>query len=145
MCIELGQKLAKEQLEADAREKLLLQILPAGVIKKLLSNDYQNNDTNNLDKGKGGGDRKQEKSTQKSKKKNSKQRIKEMINLDMSSYNDNIQEDTFISFRDISAVAELKGKAIGNCLANIEPIITPKYVMYRIPTKEIEKALRNAT
>ena len=140
MCIELGQKLAKEQLEADAREKLLLQILPAGVIKKLLSNDYQNDETNNLDKGKGGGDRKQEKSTQKS-----KQRIKEMIDLDMSSSSDNIQEDTFISFRDISAVAELKGKAIGNCLANIEPIITPEYVMYRIPTKEIEKALRNAT
>ena len=70
VCIELGQKLAKEQLEADAREKLLMQILPAGVIKKLLSNDYQNNDTNNLDKGKGGGDRKQEKSTQKSKEKN---------------------------------------------------------------------------
>ena len=145
MCIELGQKLAKEQLEADAREKLLLQILPAGVIKKLLSNDYQNDETNNLDKGKGGGDRKQEKSTQKSKKKNSKQRIKEMIDLDLSSSSDNIQEDTFISFRNISAVAELKGKAIGNCLANIEPIITPEYVMYRIPTKEIEKALRNAT
>jgi hypothetical protein len=145
VCIELGQKLAKEQLEADAREKLLLQILPAGVIKKLLSNDYQNDETNNLDKGKGGGDRKQEKSTQKSKEKNSKQRIKEMIDLDMSSSSDNIQEDTFISFRDISAVAELKGKAIGNCLASIEPIITPEYVMYRIPTKEIEKALRNAT
>ena len=58
---------------------------------------------------------------------------------------DNSEEHTFISFSDVSAVAELKGKAIGNCLAKIEPIITPQYVMYRIPTKEIEKALRNPT
>jgi hypothetical protein len=85
VCIELDQKLMKEQMSSDARERLLLQILPAGVIKKLLSDG-----NNKTDEGKGEFEDEDEgasspRTALKRSNQKSKQRIKEMIDLDMSS------------------------------------------------------------
>ena len=87
----------------------------------------------------------EEEGEKKGKKKGNEERLRELVELDAENsphfMGAGTDDDVFISFNDASAIADLRGKAIGDCLSMIEPVVTPDYILYRIPTKKIEEAL----